>query len=388
MPISPLFIQRRHAELGRIRLGEKQEFRRSDGSTGTKPVKLTSFRFTSPQRPLIESVAALYGGDVRAWDNNGKPEWEVVTAATSIPVIVIKGGLSQWMEFWSSGGCIHRCDGERNVLTDAPCDLNEKVKVGRATVNPHIEAKPTTRLSVMLRDVESLGAWRMESHGYNAAAEIPAMAELAMYVGDLVPANLLLSERRVVKDGQTSRFVVPVLDLAISKQRLVELVSAHSGAPALVGGPVAPMYQVEAAAAPVDVDYYRNLAADATTVSEVRGIWQQAKDAGHMGPQLDAELKERAAQVGQENAAQIAPATPAPEPQPEPASSGDSDPESTWLQVVSEAGKRGWETGDIASAFLVFRGSSIEDATAWDLEDFLAALQSGESFADGGAVAQ
>lgn len=113
MPISPLVLQRRHAELGRIRLGAKEQFTRRDGSAGTRPAKLDRFRFTSPQRGLIEAVAALYGGTVKAWDSSGKPEFEVLTTAQSLPVIVVKGGLTQWMEFWSSGGCIHRCDGER-----------------------------------------------------------------------------------------------------------------------------------------------------------------------------------------------------------------------------------------------------------------------------------
>jgi hypothetical protein len=71
--------------------------------------------------------------------------------------------------------------------------------------------------------------WRLESHGWNAAAEIPAVAELAQFVGDLVPAHLNLVERRAIKDGQTSRFVVPVLDLQIGTARLREIVAEKSG---------------------------------------------------------------------------------------------------------------------------------------------------------------
>ena len=389
MPISPLVLQRRHAELGRIRLGQKVAT--SNGKT--RPGKLDRFRFTSPQRDLIEAVASLYGGEARPWDNNGKPEFEVITAATSIPVIVVKGGLSQWMEFWSSGGCIHRCDGEHNVLTDRPCDLTERVQVGRATVNPHAEAKPTTRLSVMLRDVESMGVWRMETHGWNAAAEIPAMAELAMYVGDLVPANLHLVERRVVKDGQTSRFVVPVLDLAISKQRLVEIVGAQTGAGvslSIESGAPQGMPQLTAAAT---VDYLA-LAGDATTVDEVRGIWQQAHDAGHLTPDLDAALQAVAGRVGQAQAPQIA-GTPIPgsdvaaegDPgEPEFSLSADqgdarqpADAAVIWAQIVAEAGEHGWSQSILADAFDRFRpGVAIADATAWDLEDFQAALRSGQ----------
>ena len=65
----------------------------------------------------------------------------------------------------------------------------------------------------MLPELDTMGVWRLESHGWNAAAEIPMIGELAMHVGDLVPARLSLVERRAIKDGKTSRFVVPVLDL-------------------------------------------------------------------------------------------------------------------------------------------------------------------------------
>ena len=289
MPIKDL--QRRHVEIGRIRLGEKQEFRRQDGSTGTKPVKLATFRFTSPHRHLIEAIATLYGGTAKPWDNGGKPEFEVTTPASSIPVIVVKGGLTQWMEFWSAGGCIHRCDGETNVLTDSPCDLRERVQVGRKSVNPHAEARPTTRLSVMLRDVESLGVWRMESHGWNAAVEIPAMAELAMFVGDLVPATLHLVERRTIKDGETSRFVVPVLDLAISKQRLVEIVGAQTGgAPVQIDG----MQEAPAIAAAPD---YPAMLAQAGSIEDCQAIWHRAGNAGHLDDALKAAITARGKEI-------------------------------------------------------------------------------------------
>lgn len=381
MPIKDL--QRRHVEIGRIRLGEKQEFRRQDGSTGTKPVKLATFRFTSPHRHLIEAIATLYGGTARPWDNGGKPEFEVTTPASSIPVIVVKGGLTQWMEFWSAGGCIHRCDGETNVLTDSPCDLRERVQVGRKSVNPHAEARPTTRLSVMLRDVESLGVWRMESHGWNAAVEIPAMAELAMFVGDLVPATLHLVERRTIKDGETSRFVVPVLDLAISKQRLVEIVGAQTGgAPMQIDG----MQQAPAIAAAPD---YPAMLAQAGSIEDCQAIWHRAGNAGHLDDALKAAITARGKEIQAQEAQQLPPAPP---------NEGEDDAEgftlsmeqqgdgaaaksaaSIWMQVVAEAGEHGWSTSDLADAFDVENpGVAVADASAWALEDFLAKLRAGQ----------
>ena len=387
MPISPLALQRRHAELGRIRIGHKVDI----GNGRSRPAKLDRFRFTSPQERLIRDVAALYGGEAKAWSNGGKDEWEVYTEARSIPVIAVKGGMSQWMETWSGGGCIHRCegvDGGRNVIDDSVCDPEQWVQSGKTRLFPHRDAKPTTRLSVMLRDVESLGVWRLESHGWNAAAEIPAMAELAQYVGELVPAVLSLTSRTSVKDGKTSQYVVPVLDLAIQKQRLVEIVAAQTGAGASLSIESGAPQSVPHLTAAATVDYLA-LARDVTTIDEVRGIWQQAHDAGHLTPDLDAELQAVAGRIGQQQAAQIAPPAADLGDGSDGGAEGDfalsadqggaaPDRESAWMGIVAEAGRQGWSTSDLADAFDVFRpGVPISEATGWDLDEFSDGLRSG-----------
>src|SRR5690242_11256283 len=104
MPITPAVLQRRHVEQGRIRLGVK-------GDRG-QPQKLATFRFTSPNRRHIEALAAAYGGEARPWQSPAGAEFEVITDAKDIPVTVLRAGASQWLEAWSGGGCVHRCDGE------------------------------------------------------------------------------------------------------------------------------------------------------------------------------------------------------------------------------------------------------------------------------------
>lgn len=374
MPISPLVLQRRHAELGRIRLGSKKPITRRDGSTGTAPVKLEHFRFTSASYRYISDIADLYGGEPVPWDNNGKPEYEVFTQAQSIPVVVVKAGLSQWMETWSGGGCIHRCDGVTNFLTGDPCDLTEMVTIGRDRVNPHAVAKPTTRLSMMLPELDAIGVWRLESHGWNAAAEIPAVAELAAYVGDLVPAHLHLMERRAIKDGKTSRFVVPVLDLAIGRARLAEIVeTVMKGDPALPGGSGTRL-AIEAAADGPETPDYATLAANATTIDALRELWFDAEKSPAWGPDMRALFITRANELTPDTDSDDEPIDATLIDDTEPTTTLDTDTE--WQAILRHTGTIGWTLQATAEAFTEYTGGVIPDeATADELHLFLTHLQ-------------
>ena len=355
MPI--LNIQRRMAEQGRIRLGEKV----ATANGKSRPGKLDKFRFTSANERLINDIAQMYGGTARPWDNAGKAEHEVYTDAKSIPVIVVKGGLSQWMETWSGGGCTHRCDSVTNVLTGELCNPDDPA---------HINAKPTTRLSVMLRDIETLGTWRLESHGYNAAAELPMLAELAEHVGDLVPASLNLVERTAIKDGKTSRFVVPMLDLAVSKQRLVQIVGAAGGmdAPAQIGGTTPAQI---AAPAP---NYAAELGA-CTDVQCCRDLWQRAHDAGHLNDALHQAITARAAELQTPGAGgdpgAVSPSSAAPVESPTPPAPGSTDVDDAWMLLQIAAGKHGIGDNEIRARLEQEYAQPVEDLTADQLVDFI-----------------
>lgn len=395
MPISPLTIQRRHAELGRIRLGAK-------ANGNGRPMKLETFRFTSVSERYIRDLAELYGGEARPWDNGGIASWEVFTDARTIPVIAVKGGLSQWMETWSGGGVVHRCDGERDVEGNL-CDPNDRA---------HQNAKPTTRLSLMLPELEAIGAWRLESHGWNAAAEIPAVAELAQYVGDLVPAHLNLVERRAIKDGKTSRFVVPVLDLQIGTARLREIVAEKSGLAEITGPatgqqPAAlPSSSTPAAGqgpqgAMVDDAYtpYFERLGEQETLDALQTLWEEAvaaKLVGQAAPtnplasptrvaEFTAEFRRYAQDIKAQQEATADPdgaveAELVPEPDSPPAAQGDEDADAIWQQILAAAGRIGMTTPDLEQHFAeTMGGLSSATANAGELRHYLTQLETGHA---------
>jgi hypothetical protein len=207
-------VQRRYRELGRLRMGEKGQGKNG----GQFPRKLSEWRLTSQSRELLDVAAGLYGGDVVKWD--GAPtegvQWELRSGTDRLDVLVPPGQvLSQYFELWSGGGCVRRCNGMAQTSGEVcacPADLDlraELAKGGQA-------CKPTTRLSVILPRIPDIGVWRVESHGMNAAVEIPGTVDIlrqALEGGVMIPAQLRMEQRTSKKDGETRHFVVPVLEL-------------------------------------------------------------------------------------------------------------------------------------------------------------------------------
>lgn len=196
-----LDIQRRHAEVFRIRLGDKTD----KGA----PRKLTdSIRITSPSEQVVRAFADAYGGDVQPWNTEGQ-QWQVYLPTTEIPVMVLPGNsISQWWEMYRGSVCERRCDGYTEQLGGQPCvcppDLADRMADRNA-------CRPTTRINVLCPDVEVVGAGSLVTHGMVAAETLPqsiAVAEAALARGLMVPAVL-----RIVEHKGKRHYVVPQLEI-------------------------------------------------------------------------------------------------------------------------------------------------------------------------------
>lgn len=220
--VTPLTqLDRRVPECGRIRMGVKVPLKNPTAKAKDRPKALDTWRFTSPHRDLIDAIAEHYGGTSKPWhDDTASPadQFEVITEANAIRVLVVPDGISIWYELWSAGGCKRRCDG---VECEQPQMVGESdyemVKTecichqqGMAECDPH------TRLQVVLPEFSFAGAWRFETKGWNAAQELPGMYDLVNAVhsrGSMIDATLSIESRERMTPTGKRNFKVPKLSV-------------------------------------------------------------------------------------------------------------------------------------------------------------------------------
>jgi len=231
----------RTRELGRLRTGDsvpvvdrqtRKPVLNDDGSPKMRPARRHTWRITSASQTLLETAAELYGGTVTEWTDAPTPgQWELATERDSIEVLIPydDSSLSQAFELWRAGGCERRCNGE--VMDGGErcvCPADIEARMAGAALRTPTACKPTTRLNVLLPDIGELGFFRLEAHGYHAASEIPGQLALQQGIkvklGDPNPwftAWLRIDPRSGKKDGKTTQYTVPVVELPIKARSLM-----------------------------------------------------------------------------------------------------------------------------------------------------------------------
>jgi hypothetical protein len=219
-----LDLQRRSQQIGRIRIG--QQVPASSG--GTRPERLTTFRFTTASRSTAEAIAELYGGTVRPWEG----QLEVITEKSEIGVTVPPRDavISQWYEMWNKGGCIHRCDSLHDRITGGACVCpqpadpadpesvadNARNRARLAKMNPPQACGLITRINVMIPDLPGIGVFRLDTGSFYAAGESGDKADLMEMAREhnvFLPATLRIEWRKRLAGGKTTNYPVPVLEI-------------------------------------------------------------------------------------------------------------------------------------------------------------------------------
>lgn len=339
MPL--LDVQRRIARTGAIRLGNQVPIggTYANGKPKTRPNKLDSFRITSPHRSVMDAVAALFGGIVTPWAGASGPEFEVITTVRELPVLVPQQVIDPNYELWGNKYKDRCCDGKTERLRGIPCLCaqwdNHQHKYwkgscsicgisenwGGAPHEHHFEfgscvvcgsrrpCKPTTRVSVMIRGVPSAGVFKVESHGINAAMDLPGFADIIAQAPVPLPARLAMEfvdQLRLVPDPRGDRtearkFWVPRLlfdwltpDMAYAGSGQLETAARAQLA---VSSTPTELPALGAAPAASEPDEKRLTAADVmalagkcVNIPQVQQLWKDAAHAGVLTTEVSAAL--------------------------------------------------------------------------------------------------
>lgn len=219
MSVVPIVhIDRQVPEHGRIRAGVK------GGKQGR--MALGTWRLTSPDKRAIEQLAALYGGEAKPWfDQKANPrnQFEVITEATELNVVVVPDSISVAYERYGGKGIERLCDGmtaqvwtyagrgQMDVDTvDCLCDADGA-----------LSCKIKTRLRVFFPDIAFAGVWRYQTSSEVAAKELPGMVELIENMAaktGMVEAILGLQQHNKARGAD---FVRPVIRLKASTNDLM-----------------------------------------------------------------------------------------------------------------------------------------------------------------------
>lgn len=390
MPIKQL--QSRLTQVGVIRLGQQLISKRGK----PYPSKLETLRFTSPAKHLIVAVAGLYGGDVKPWETKTGPQWEVITGVKEVPVLVPPQRIDPNLEHWGNGFRDRLCDGDTESIRNASC-LCAAMQSGGRQVDPRELCKPTTRMSLMLAEIPSLGTWKVESHGWNAAAELPTLAASIESAPQPIPARLEVQIRekknfdpsKPQKDQVESNvFGVPVLhfDWLTPAQAFGGEIGA--AARAALGASTTQRQAIEAAKVessrlklmPAD---YVAAAEDAQRVEDVRELWTAAKADDALTDEVKAALNARAAKLPQpQDKAPVVEPSPAPAaPAPAPADVVDAevapDADAVFMQIQAIAGEKGWSAEELETKVADFLKKPSDEADGFQLSHALEALKTG-----------
>lgn len=266
-------MQQRLPEHGRIRLGVKGTSSRGK----VIPTSIDTFRFTSPDRGVIEELAGIYGGEPRPWSDpkaSPKDQWEVITEATDLRIwLKDSNALSVWYELWAGKGCVRRCDGIicQVPITEGPDEGGWDERDCICAASNNMECRPYSRLQVILPDVTFGGSWRLETKGWNAAAELPEMERMLQMLAShgILEARLRLESRQA--QGGRKQFVVPVL--VMGKGMSPEAIAGGGGSALAAVEAPAPVAAIESGSDDdiVEAEIIEGPWGDPTDLLELRG---------------------------------------------------------------------------------------------------------------------
>ena len=187
---------------------------RSGAQIQGRPVALQEWRFTTGDPEVAQAVADKYGGSPQEWVTTTEESLEVMSPASSLPVILT--AIQSEFVLWGRGSTpIRSCDGsvqKDDLKTSCVCpsdvkDHKEAARAGSA-------CQPSVRATFRLADLPDLGLWRFNSASWQLAGEVNAAEDALAAAGGEAEGLLRLElVEYQTKNGRNVSYTKPIIEV-------------------------------------------------------------------------------------------------------------------------------------------------------------------------------
>jgi len=180
-----------------------------------RPMSLATWRFTTGDRAVADTIARAYGGVVEEWETTTDEKLQVITDVDSVDIILEKVVTS--MVLWGKKGKIRECDGIVQKADEAgacagcvcPSALPDKKKAAKLGTG----CEPSVGVFFRLDhpDLVDEGVFKMWSGGWTWAKDVQDVERKHDDLGG-VPVHAKLMKRKVeftAGDGTEVKYVTP-----------------------------------------------------------------------------------------------------------------------------------------------------------------------------------
>jgi hypothetical protein len=190
---------------------------RSGRMVGNRPDSLATWRVTTGDPDVADTVARLMGGTPAEWETSGEDFHEVLTD-TDAAMVVIDGpsALSADMKLWGRSGLIHHCDGIEFLSPEEdrgqPCGCPPLMEDRKAQAKSGRGPQPNTNLIFRLADAYDLGKFRFQSTSWKLAEVVHEIdAALSRHSGEVLAELSLELVEYTTKSGRDVSYRKPVV---------------------------------------------------------------------------------------------------------------------------------------------------------------------------------
>ena len=179
-----------------------------------RPVALDTWRITSGDPEVMDTISKAFGGEVEKWETTTEHDHQVLTEMSTLDVQLVS--VQSNFALWGRGNKpIRICDGiNQTDENKTPCACPSDTKEHKEAARAGTACSPSIRMLVRLTDHPDLGLFRYVTGSWQLAEAIGPVEEAVAESDEPLDATLsLVKVEWETKTGQKRQFTKPVVKL-------------------------------------------------------------------------------------------------------------------------------------------------------------------------------